>query len=75
MGSLCTKYHDDHYYYMHRNTGQLHREDGPAYQTMGDEPEWYINGKQLTFEEWKIWLKEKSMLPTNEITKLILKWS
>jgi hypothetical protein len=57
--------------------GLHHRIDGPAIEyNMGDNyDEFFIHGEQITFEEWKEYLINKSGLPTNEVTRLILKYS
>lgn len=33
--------------------GKLHREDGPAVIYFNNDKEWWINGKELTFAEYK----------------------
>ena len=32
--------------------GQLHREDGPAYEGASGSKEWWLNGRRLTEEEF-----------------------
>ena len=55
--------------------GLLHREDGPAYETVSGIKQWFTNGIQITEEEFKHWImknklhKKLSQLPKKPITK------
>jgi hypothetical protein len=48
------------YWYLN---GELHREDGPAIERANGTKAWYLNGKQLTEEEFN-----RKMNPVRELT-------
>ena len=55
----------------------LHREDGPAIQWINAKVieilgsmEWWLNGEQLTFDDWC----DKTPLPKEEVLAIILKY-
>lgn len=51
------------------NNGELHREDGPAVEWPYGSKEWYLNGVELTEEEFNVWLAKKNL---NEKLNVIL---
>jgi hypothetical protein len=50
----------DKYWYLN---GKLHREDGPAIEYLNGTKEWWLNGEQLTEEEFN-----REMNPVRELT-------
>lgn len=55
---------------------KLHREDGPAIELSDETKEWYLNGCELTEEEFNQWLEKKSLnekLHTKLVPKPIIK--
>jgi hypothetical protein len=32
--------------------GKFHRTDGPAFEYMSGRNSWYLNGEELTFDDW-----------------------
>ena len=49
----------DKYYYKDRRMTILHREDGPAVDWFGSEKHYYLDGKELTEEEFNNRIKPK----------------
>lgn len=47
--------------------GKLHREDGPAYEAINGIG-WFLNGKELTEEEFKQWTVKKELNEKLELT-------
>ena len=38
----------------YNDVGQIHREDGPAFEAVNGSKEWWLNGKQYTEEEFAL---------------------
>ena len=50
--------------------GELHREDGPAVECVGDKY-WYLNDTEYTEAEWKAKLNSVKELSVKEISDLL----
>jgi len=50
---------------------QLHREDGPAIESVDGDKYWYLNGTEYTEAEWKAKLNPVKELSVKEISDLL----
>lgn len=53
-----------------RKNGLFHRDDGPAYEASNGYKEWWIEGNQLSQEEFNKYILEINLVKTNADKKV-----